>query len=74
MRKWICGIVLVLICLGVWWFISTNDERQSQAQYERFLKFANRQAVEIAIIRQSAELERLNLVQRPADPDDIPIK
>lgn len=54
-------IVAVLICvgLGVWWFVSTKEARQANAQFEELVEFANRQQVEIAIIRQAAELRQL---------------
>ena len=60
-RKWtyeLIAVVVVLLIGGAgWWFNSTKDERQASAQYEQLLKFANRQAVEIAIIEQASKLE-----------------
>lgn len=62
-RKWKVELIIagVLLCVAgsIWWYVSTNDERKADAQYEQFVKFANRQQVEIAIIRQSAELQQL---------------
>jgi len=92
MRKWIYEIivvfVLVVVGLGIWWFVSTKNTRALEAQYEQLIKIANRQAVEIAIIQQAAELNRLKktlqqsassspvIVQPPeiADPKDVKIK
>ncbi len=53
--------LLVLLCaaLSIWWYVSTNDERESEAQFEKFVKFAERQKVEITVLKQRAELERL---------------
>ena len=63
MRKWTCEaiIVAVLLCMGGgrWWFVATKNERQADAQYEQYVKFAKRQAIEITIIKQAAELNRL---------------
>ncbi len=59
--KWTCEviIVVVLLCvgLGVWWFVSTKDQRAAKAQYEQLVRYANRQAVQIAIIEQASKLE-----------------
>ncbi len=51
--------VLVVVGLGIWWFVATKDERLADVQLEQLVKFANRQAVEIAIIKQTGELEHL---------------
>ena len=63
LKKWTYEliIVVVLLCigLGVWWFVATKDVRQAEAEFEQLVKFANRQAVEIAVIKQSAELQQL---------------
>ena len=90
MKKWVYEIIIIvaLVCvgLGIWRYTSTKAERQANFQYEQLLKFANRQAVEIAVIEQAAKLELLKrkLVegQKPqivpplpviADPDDVDI-
>lgn len=58
--RWSCELiivaVLVIVGLSVWWFVSTKDTRQANVQYEQLIKFANRQAVEIAIIEQASKL------------------
>lgn len=61
MKKWIyeAVIVVVVLCVagGIWWHQSTKEQRRADAQYEQLIKFANRQAVEIAIIEQASKLE-----------------
>lgn len=63
MRKWTYELIViaVVICvgLGIWWFVATKDQRAAEAQFKQLVKIANRQAVEIAVIRQAAELEQL---------------
>lgn len=63
MKKWKLEliIVVVLLCMGgcIWWSVSTKDARKAKAQYEQLLNYANRQAVEIAVIEQAAKLELL---------------
>ena len=51
-------IVAVLVCvgLGVWWFITTKDERATNADTKAMIKYAQRQALEIAIIEQASKL------------------
>ncbi len=48
--------VLLVIILSVWWFVSTKDERTANAEIEVLIKFAQRQALEIAIIEQRSKL------------------
>lgn len=88
MKKWTYELIVVVVVLLIggagWWFNSTKDERQADAQYEQLVKFANRQAVEIAVIEQAAKLELLKRTlaegKKPqiapplpviADPDDV---
>ncbi len=63
MKKWKIEVTIVLmligIAIGIWWFIDTNPERKTNAQFEQLVKYANRQEVEIAIIKQDAELRML---------------
>ena len=61
MKKWkyeLVGVGLVL-CLagGIWWFHSTKAERKANAEYKQLLRFAQRQAIEIAVIEQASKLE-----------------
>lgn len=79
MRKWTYELIVVValigIGLGVWWFIATKDERAADAQFERLVKFANRQQVEIAVIKQAAELQQLRAAIRKAQqpvPLEVP--
>lgn len=80
MKKWTYEaiIVAVLLCVGggIWWYVATKDERQADAQYLQWVKFAERQAVEIRIIRQSAELSQLRAAvaeaQKPKPKPAIP--
>ena len=68
--KWTCELIfvglLMVIGLGVWWFAATQKSRKASAEYERLVNFANRQAVEIAIIKQAAELQKLRAATRKA--------
>ena len=48
--------VLVAVGLGVWWFVATKDERATKADTEAMIKYAQRQALEIAIIEQASKL------------------
>ena len=64
-KKIVIAIVLLLITGGsVWWFVSTKEERAVKAEYDLLVKFAQRQAVEIAIIEQRSKL--LNYQQQMA--------
>ena len=92
MKKWVYELIIVVVVLIIggagWWHNSTKAERAAAAQYEQLLKFANRQAVEIAVIEQAAKLKLLKRTltegQRPktpvniqplviTDPDDVDI-
>ena len=61
MKKWKVEVIVILLVLlvglGIWWFITTKDERAANAQYLRLIKFSQRQAVEIAVIEQASKLE-----------------
>ena len=73
-------VVVVVLCIvgGILWFVSTKDERAANVQFERMVRFANRQQVEIAIIKQAVELRYLrteiqnaqqSVPQQPFTPD-----
>ena len=66
--KWkieaIAVVVLVVVGLGVWWLIATKDERATNRDTEVMIKYAQRQALEIAIIEQTSKL--LNYKQQMA--------
>ncbi len=70
MKKWkyevIAVLALAVIGFSIWWSISTADQRAADAQFDRLVKFANRQQVEIAVIKQAAELQQLKTVVRRA--------
>jgi uncharacterized iron-regulated protein len=61
LNKWkIESVVLVaLACfaLGPWWFIATKDSRLAKKQYNQLVRYAQRQAVEIAVIEQASKLK-----------------
>ncbi len=60
MKKWKLELIIVAILLavglGVWWFVATKDERSQEAEIEIMIKYAQRQALEIAIIEQASKL------------------
>ena len=78
-RKWTYELIVVVVVLLIggagWWFNSTKDERAASAQYEQLLKFANRQAVEIAIIEQRSKLlnyqQQINAANQPKTAQPI---
>jgi len=80
MNKWkikliehIAIVIVLVVCtgLGIWWFIDTNPTRKATAEYELLVDFANRQTVEIAIIKQASTLYQLKAAIRQAvDPND----
>lgn len=65
LNKWKIGIV-VLVALGVWWFIETAPKRKVAAEFKNLVRVANRQEVEIAIIKQAVELQQLKSAIRKA--------
>ena len=73
--RWICEIIIVVLVvglmLGIWWFVATKDEWAMDAQYEQLLRFANRQSVELAVIKQAAELRQLRAAMQPPSPNDV---
>jgi hypothetical protein len=75
MKKWKVeiGVVVLLIIagLGTWWFIATKDSRLANAQYSKLFKYAQRQAIEIAIIEQANKLENYKQ-QIEKNKNDIP--
>ena len=78
MKKWTCEaiIVAVVLCvgLGIWWFIATKDTRKAEAQYKQLVRLANRQSVEIAVIKQAAELKKLReTIKRTQKPVSLEI-
>ncbi len=66
------GLILV-ICAGVWIFMSTRDDRIKDAEYKNLERFAKRQAVEIAIIQQAVRLQQLKAAIQKAQMQEPPI-
>ena len=64
-------IVVCILCLAAYWFISTNDRRVKDAEYETLVRVAERQAVEIAIIEQASKLA--NYKQQIEQARTVPI-
>ncbi len=73
-RKKIVIIAILLVVGGfIWWFVSTKDERARKVQYKQLVNFANRQVVEIAVIKQAAELQQLKVAMQKAQIKEPPI-
>ena len=87
--KLITVAALVCVGLGTWYFISTKEER-AYSDYTRTLTmYAQRQAIEIAIIEQASKLTDyrnqiaqaqqqskqnvVNQLQEIADPKDVDV-
>ncbi len=47
---------LLIVSSCIYWFTKTRDVRVRNSEYKQLVKFANRQAVEIAIIEQRSKL------------------
>ncbi len=90
MKKWMYEICIVIITLVIgssgWYWSSTKDNRAENAELETMIKYAQRQALEIAIIEQASKLtnyrKQLATAQQTeitipqesiADPKDVPI-
>ena len=57
LKKTIITVVLILASVaGVWWYISTADSRAEKAEINLMIKYAQKQALEIAIIEQASKL------------------
>jgi hypothetical protein len=57
LKKIVIGIVVLVIIGGsIFWLNFTKETRAANAEYKKLVKFANRQAVEIAIIEQTSKL------------------
>ena len=57
MKKIVTWIVVVLIIVGSgFWWNSNKDERAAKAELKTMIDFAQRQALEIAIIEQASKL------------------
>ena len=73
MKKTVVIIVLIAIfCGGVWWYMETAPQRKAKAELKTMIDFAQRQALEIAIIEQSSKLanykRQMAKTQKPVSP------
>jgi hypothetical protein len=64
--------LLVVIGLSCWWVVKTSPERKVKAQYKNLVRFANRQEVEIAIIKQAVVLKQLKTAIKKANAKPVP--
>lgn len=61
-KKIVIVLALMLVAGGfTWWFNFSKVSRKQKSEYKQLVRFANRQEVEIAIIKQVTELQRLRL-------------
>ena len=70
--KWIVVVLALVLIIGgsVWWFNSTKVSRKQKSEYKQLVRFANRQEVEIAVIRQASILQKLkDSLRKSADPN-----
>ena len=49
-------VLLAVVGLSVYWFVATKDARAAETELETMIKYAQRQALEIAIIEQASKL------------------
>ena len=75
-----CVVVLCLLAIAggaVYWFVSTKEERADKAGIEILIKFAQRQALEIAIIEQASKLtnykQQLAVMQKQTPVIPLPV-
>ncbi len=69
----ICAIVLVVTLLGGKWVKDTAPKREAKSQFNSLVEFAERQAVEIAIIEQAARLQQLKAAVRKSQMKPVPV-
>lgn len=83
MNKWIFKLFVVAFCFVIGGIC--EHQRSKDSSYDSLVKFANRQAVEIAVIEQAAKLQQYkrnfkeaskNIAvvpkyETPADPKDV---
>ncbi len=65
-KKWIVIVFVLTLIIGGygWWFNSTKANRKRETEYKQLVKFANRQEVEIAVLKQSKILQQLKAQRR----------
>ncbi len=71
-KKVVIGVLLSGIVVGVW-LNFTKDNRSANARQKQLIKFAERQAVEIAIIEQAARLQQLKAAVKKAQMKPVPV-
>jgi len=75
MKKWKIELIMltatVVLAGVIWWVVSTHDERNAMAEYRQLEIFAKRQAVEIAIIKQATELQKLRTAIKQAQQNQV---
>ena len=62
-------VVLAVILGGAKWFKDTAPRRKAKSETKMLIEYANRQALEIAIIEQSIKLNKYKQGM-PKDPND----
>ncbi len=73
MKKVVIVVSLILVvCGGVWWYMSAAPQRKAKAEIKVLVDFAQRQALEIAIIEQSVKLAEYK--RRIAKPPVSPVE
>ncbi len=75
--KWEVIVISLVVAIGLacWWADSTKAQRAEDKEIEVIIKYAQRQALEIAIIEQSSKLanyKRQLAAQRPTPPPVSP--
>lgn len=68
MKKVIVLLITVMVLAGC-----TEIQKIPQTEYERMVKFAERQAIEIAIIEQSVRLQQLKMAIKKAEMKPAPV-
>lgn len=76
LSKWKIELIIIALILpaigGIWWYMDTAPARKAASEFKVLVDFANRQEVEIAIIRQAAVLQQLKLAVQKAQQANRP--
>ena len=66
----IAVLLIVVFCGGIAWFMETAPKRKVKAEIKVLVDFAQRQALEIAIIEQSVKLAQYKrqIAKSPVSP------
>ncbi len=65
--------LVVVVCAGIWWFESTRESRIARAEFKQLVSFAERQAVEIAVIEQSFKLKQYRQAMVKQEKVQLPV-